>query len=566
MGSVGMQRLRGFLRGCFGYLTLISTFASGLALITFYRLALGHSNLIPSHSTGRSTLLSVLLMVLSLSIRCMPLVMAVTYGMAWWTLKQGKPSARPWAVAASALLIIVSVILITARFSIWGHGRSHHLGSFLFFQSLFIAAGILGLFVFVRTSSAEIIARAAPPRIQGDGTSAFLDIAVSLMALAGLWGGMIVYTRWGQAQHLPIIRGSISATLVVAVILITIALHEAAHAGVGLALGMKVRAIVIGPFQLRIRDGQWTHRFSIASFLSFGGSTGLIPSNPDQSRWVEICMIAAGPLINLCAGLAASWAAFGAKGRTYERYWELIAFFATVNLITFIVNLIPFRPDAIYSDGARIYQLVSGGPWACLHRVYSTVLSSTVTPLRPKNYNLSAIEQAACFFTHGREALMLRIFATSYFLDTGGPLLAHEAFVEAERIQRESRVPLSPELLLTFVFNSVYLANDGAAARRFWDVFESTNPTYFGVDYWLSRTALHWIENHLAEAQDSWKTGYALARKLPDAGAYNFDRDRYDMMRQLLDGTPIAVNGGISSQLVDQPSTVVLVAARTVHS
>jgi len=538
MDTVWMQRLRGFLRICFGYLTLITTLVSGFMVASLFWMAQHPHHYHYTYRGEPHLFLSASLIALSRLVRLIPLGMAVTYGMAWWTLKQGRPSARRWAIAASALMVLASGALIVSRLTLWPSRRFH--GSFLMFQIFFLIAGILGLFVFLKSSSASMQSQSA--RVRGDGTSNILDLAVSVLALGGLWGGMIFYSRWGHQHQLPFIRGSVSLTVISLVIVITVLLHEAAHAGVGLALGMKLRAFVIGPCQWRVRDGRWTYLFKPSAFLSFGGSTGIVPSNPNQSRWIEIAMISAGPLINLCAGILAVWLTLSARGASWERFWEPLDFFATVNLVTCAVNLVPFRPEALYSDGARIYQLLAGGPWAWLHRAYSIVLSSTVSAMRPRDYDLSAIRRAEGHFLRGREALMLRLFATSHYLDTGKLSDARASYAEALRIYRESQPAVPPEVLTTFVFNSVYLEADASGARRFWDLFESKNPTHFGVDYWLARCALHFIENHTLEARDAWTTGTALARQLPDAGAYNFDRDRYRMMKELLDGISSAPN------------------------
>ena len=546
MDTPAMHQLRGFLRICFGYVALISTLLSAFMLASLFWMAQHPHVYHYTYRGQRRVVVSAVLIVLSRLVRLLPIPMAVTYGMAWWTLKQCRPSARRWAIAASILLALSSAAMLVVRLVLWPPG--HFRGSFVAFQIFFIGTGILGLIVFVKSTSASIAAKAQPARIRGDGTSAFLDFAVTILALAGLWGGIIFYSRWGHAQRLPFTHGAVSLTVIGLVLLVTVLLHESAHAGAGLALGMKLRAFVIGPFQWRIRDGRWKYFFNPAGFLSFGGSTGIVPSNPNQSRWIEIAMIAAGPLINLCAGLLAISITISAKGRSWERFWEPLAFFATVNLVTCAVNLVPFRPDALYSDGARIYQLLSGGPWALLHRAYSIVLSSTVTQMRPRDYDLDAILRAEAHFTEGREALMLRLFASSHYLDTGQIPEARASYAEAARIYQDHRLGISTDLFTTFVFNSVYLSRDAVAARRFWSLYESKSHTHFGVDYWLGRSALHWIENHLPEARDAWTTGNALAAQLPDAGAYNFDRDRYRLMRELLDSTPTA---SISDELAE---------------
>jgi len=533
METRALSRLRVFLRICFGYLTLISLVVSIFMVRTFLWMH-QHSSASPWLPAGNRHLSSISYLAFSYLVRVIPLLMAITYGTAWWTLKHGRRSARGWSIAASILMIVSTTMLVAARLTLWPGTRHHFRGSYLLFQIFFFAVGVLGLIVFTRTSSEAIQSNSRKRRQQGDGTSAFLDLLVSGLALTGVWGGIILYSRWGHAQNLPSIRGTVSWPVILLIIFITISLHEAAHAGVGLALGMKLRAFVVGPFQWRIRDGRWTYRFVPAGFLSFGGSTGIVSANPNQSRWVEITMIAGGPLINLAAGLVSAFLTFSAKGQQWERFWEPLAFFALVNIVTFAINLVPFRPEALYSDGARIFQLLSGGPWAELHRVFSMVQSSAVTSLRPRNFDIQAIRSAAAYFTHGREALMLRLFATSHYLDQNQLPEARAQFAEAVAICSDSGINIPPELLTTFVFNSVFLERDAAASRRYWDLYESKSPAYFGVDYWLSRSALHFIENHPLEARDAWNVGAALARELPTAGAYEFDRDRYRLMRDLL--------------------------------
>lgn len=554
METPALKRLRGFLRICFGYLTLVSLAVSIFMVRTFFWM---HQHPQPNRwiAEGNSNASSTALLALSYLVRFIPLIMALVYGTAWWTLKHGRRSARAWSIAASILIVLSTTALLAARFTLFASGRHHLHASFLLFQIFFFTIGILGLIVFSRSSS-DSIQSTQKRRQAGDGTSPFLDLLVSGLALAGVWGGIIFYTRWGHAQNLPSIRGAVSWPIILYIIFITITLHEAAHACVGLALGWKLRALAIGPFQWRIRDGRWIFRFVPAGFLSLGGSTGIISANPNQSRWVEISMIAAGPLVNLVTGLFAIFLTISSEGQRWERYWEPLAFFALVNIVTFAINLIPFRPEALYSDGARIFQLLSGGRWAELHRVLSIVLSSTVTPLRPRNYDIQAINSAAACFTFGREALMLRVFATSYFLDQNQIPEARASFAEAVSILQDSNFSISPDLLTTFVFNAVYLDRDPAAARRYWDLFESKTPIYFGVDYWLARSALHLIENHPLEARDAWTNGAALARELPVAGAYEFDRDRYRLMRDLLKAAspPDPQPSVSSSKLLRMPS------------
>jgi hypothetical protein len=258
----------------------------------------------------------------------------------------------------------------------------------------------------------------------------------------------------------------------------------------------------------------------------------------EQNRWREICVTAAGPFTSLCTGFIACGDVFTAKGQPWEGSWQPLAFFATSSLVMFAVNLIPIRPEGSYSDGARIYQLMRGGPLADLYQAINIAESTQVTPLRPRDYDIQAIQRAACTFAHGRQALFLRLYASSYFLDCGNLPEARAALDEAESIYRESALNISAKLHATFVFGDAYLRRDAAGARQWWERLEARKPTHFGVDYWLALSALLWIEGRIEDAREAWTKGNALAQQLPAIGACEFDRYRYLLLRQVLDESP----------------------------
>jgi hypothetical protein len=468
------------------------------------------------------------------------LLLAVPNGMAWWTVKYRKAFARGWAIIASIEMVLMGLLPLIAmslpvalqRHS--AHDRLTHSGVFI---AVFLAIGVTGLVVFCRRDSmtqtaADVV---APPRIAGDGTSRLLDGVAWLIGIGGYIGGRYLWVQWGRAHGLSPYRGSSSLVLIAAALLLTIFLHESGHAITGLVLGMKLRAFIVGPFQWRIRDGRWQFKFALAQLFSAGGATAVVPTNPWQPRWREILMIAAGALANLITGLIASFAVLVAKGQPYEQYWQILTIFSTLSLVTFVVNLIPFRPEAAYSDGARIYQLLGGGPWVDLHRAFSIATSTLVTPLRPKDFDIDAIQRAELSFTQGKQALLLRLFASSYFTDCGMISQACDAVADAERIYQESASEIPAELHTDFVFSCAYLYRDAAKARMWWDRMEAKKPNHFGVDYWLAQSALFWIEDRQDEARESWNKADLLALKLPAAGAYEYDRYRCSLLHDCIE-------------------------------
>ena len=65
---------------------------------------------------------------------------AVIFGVAWWTVWKGRPSARGWGIAASLLYLLIFLLhsVIFPSRSIWGH----HLGA--------LVIGTTGMVAFLR--------------------------------------------------------------------------------------------------------------------------------------------------------------------------------------------------------------------------------------------------------------------------------------------------------------------------------------------------------------------------------------------------------------------------------
>lgn len=532
-----MLKLRKFLCGCFAFMAPLFLFVSASTIPSLFSRA--NSFHFPVEAGGAlfsMRLTAILLQFLAIMILVMPLVLGVLYGMAWWAIRKGKATGRRWAIAASVAMLVLSIPLAAATYVLLIYAPRRVWVPVGTISGIILVIAITGLVAFWRREAmAQPVFTPKAPRIAGDGTSGLLDSLSWLLGIAGYFWAMSLWDRWGKAHGLSPVYGHLGLVEVFAALLIVTALHEAGHALTGMALGMRLRAFIVGPFQWRIRDGRWKFQFLPAKFLSAGGATGLVPTNPRQSIRREIGMIAAGPLVNLVTGLIVLWAGMNAVGRPYERYWDFLAMISSLSLVAFAVNLIPMRPEALYSDGARIYQLLRGGPWADMHRAMSTVQSTLVTSLRPRDYDIDAIQRAEISFTQGHQALLLRLIASSYFLDQGMLHQASEAVAEAERIHGESALDLPAELCMAFVYRTAFLRRDAVSARQWWAQMEAKKPAHKGVDYWLAQSALFWIEGRIEEAREAWSKGNLLAQKLPAAGDYEFDRYRCSLLRDCIE-------------------------------
>ncbi|HEU4983752.1 MAG TPA: M50 family metallopeptidase, partial [Acidobacteriaceae bacterium] len=443
------------------------------------------------------------------------------YGAAAWAIFANKGSARALGLIASTSPALIFL----------GAAHRFHIA---FVPWISIGVAVAGLIAFLPRSAPQSASRTTTPvRIPGDGTIPWMRTAVWAVGGVGFIYGLNWWWGWARAQGLPWDRGVSFYLQLVLVDLAVVLLHELGHAITGLALGMKLRAFIVGPFQWRISDGKWGFKFSPAGFFSAGGATALVPTNPRQPPSEKVCMIAAGPFASVASGILALCAAFIAPGQPWEPAWLLLACFGVASVLVGVLNLIPFQTRTSYSDGAQIYQLLSGGPWADYHRVLAVMGSTLVTPLRPRDYDIEAIKRAALHITQGSKAILLNLLASNYHLDRGE---FHEAaffFSQADLVRKNCGTNQVPSGWYTvFAFREAFLRHDAREARAWWERYEATKSTRQNVDYWLARAALLWAEKSFGEAWLALEKAEEAGRQLPKFGAYEFDRYRCELLRK----------------------------------
>ena len=170
----------------------------------------------------------------------MPLQTAV-FGVAWWTVFREKRSARAWGIAASMVFILwVLLPLITPPHFFWTG------------DLLLLGVGTTGLIVFAwPRQRAETVQQ--PPKtwkLPSDGTSTLFNSAVQLVMMLVCWRAYHWWMEWLENNGLPS-PGFIRGTLELALIgLLIVFLHESGHTLVGVLVGMKLRAFIVGPFQM----------------------------------------------------------------------------------------------------------------------------------------------------------------------------------------------------------------------------------------------------------------------------------------------------------------------------
>jgi hypothetical protein len=454
-------------------------------------------------------------------------LLGAIFALAWWTIKTSRPSARGWGITASLINILLPIFALTRV--------SFRTGTLLW---LIPISGIIGVYLFLRRSQpiTSVSQRERNRPIPGDGTNIIVNKLPWVIGTVGSIAGYTWCIRWCHANGIPRTYG-VSYYVQFTLILLAITLiHESGHALAAWGVGMKIRAFVIGPFQLHLREGKWGFQFELAQTFSANGAIGAVHTNPHQPIWCDLLMIVAGPFANLGTGTLALCAVFLMEPDSPLQAGGLLFLFGIYSFLAWATNLIPFRSGERYSDGAKIYQLLAGGAFAALHGALSVVKSSLVTPLRPRDYNLELMERATeGGAADGKQLMLLFLFRYQHFLDCGHIPEAGLALAGAEAIYRQCASEIPAELHASFVFGNAYVKRDPVGARAWWQRMEEKKPTRLNADYWLAHSAFHWIEGDLYTANDSWHRGAMLAKQLPEVGAYEFDRYRYVLLREALD-------------------------------
>jgi len=476
------------------------------------------------------------------------LVAAVSYWRKW-------RSGRAWNLLLGVANLLVPFLL---AYFFWRHGYGS-ISSNLIANGLLLGLGAVILLAFWRwdpvaeKKTHDPAAIAARP---GDGTFSLLN-RFHLFADAVLF--WIIYSAWARwawnlgLPHPGLVKGILLLTLTG---LLAVTLHELGHTLCGLSLGQKLIAFLAGPFQWRFSAGRWRFRFDPLGLLTTGGGAATVPRRLGEPAWRDLAMIAAGPLASLLAGIVGLWAALNVIDTPGENLWFLIAMFGSIALKDAIVNLVPLRTAAGYSDGARILQLLRGGVWAELDRAFRTCAATTVTPLRPRDYDIDALHRIIdTGIVSGPQLFLLHLLAHAYYLDHGASREALNEIIRAEALYDNCAAKIPAEFHFSLVIEEAITRRDAAWARHWWDLMEAKKLTQLNGDYWMARSALCWIEGKHDESLAAWGKAHDYLRTMPQTGTYAFDRDCLAILKRTIE-SELPAEVRTVSMLLEEPVLV----------
>jgi len=456
---------------------------------------------------------------------CLFLIAAVSYWGKW-------RSARVWCILVG-FMNLVAPFFVAYLLAHFGH---QSVAATLKHNGLLLGTGLIGVLAFWRWDPAtETTAgnQAITSARQGDGTISLLNRIYSIGQFFAFAAIYMAWQRWAFAAGLPKVPFWQSILQLTIAELVVVALHECGHALCGIALGQKVRAFVAGPLQWQHHAGRWRFSINPMGLLNTGGAAAVVPQSLGEPKWRELLMIAAGPFVGFVTGYFALRAAIQSPGSNLEKDWFPLAMVGSISLVTAFVNIVPLRTKGGYSDGARIYQLLRGGVWFELHEAYRAAAATTVTALRPRDYNIDALHRVlASGIATAPQQFLLHLLAHSYYLDQQQPAEAANELNAAESIYEACQAEIHPEMLTPFVINQALAHRDAVRARLWWDRMEAKKPTWLNGDYWMARSALCWVEGHPNDASAAWGKAQEYLSRMPQAGTYAFDREQLAILKR----------------------------------
>ena len=501
-----MGQLGKIVRFCFGLQALSLIVGVPILVLGLIKVAV---NMGRQQAAVQSFLMALLLALGAFLLQIVPAI-------AWWQLKKGMPRARVWALAASAvnLLPLPSVV---RTFDIFA--KVLHLPVIVVSSVI----GMAGLIAFARRDLVPEVSdrnKPKPQRLPGDGTSTGTERVAGVVALVWLFVCLHWWRGWARTQDLHEADFLVWIVQLQFAILVCVLIHELGHVAAGWASHMKLWSLQVGPFQWAHKRGKWKFKL----IPSLGGMTGMAPTRLDNVRGRSAFFAVGGPVASLVLGGVSSIAALTAKGHFWEGCWSILAMMATIASADFMVNLIPQKPESQYSDGARIYQMVTNGPWAHVEQAFSMVASTLVTARRPRDCDIEVFRAAGNFLVQGDRGMLLRMYSCMHYLDAGQIPDALVSLQEAERLYSGATLKSPAGTCAEFVFINAIFKRDREAAEQWWKTLQAQKNIDFDAGYWRARASILWLEGQIDEARQACERGSALARELPATGAYEYSR------------------------------------------
>lgn len=206
------------------------------------------------------------------------------------------------------------------------------------------------------------------------------------MVLGGAMGVLLVRAgiRFGLGGVVMVALGGFAASW------LQMLVHEAGHALAGIARGMHLLAIGLGPLRVERTQAGWHTRWA-RNVAGIGGFAVLIPTPGRALRRIDQAIFTlGGPLANLLVAaslLPVAMAASKAGSSGAAVAWVFVIFGTFIG----IVNLVPFRSGGWRTDGLTLLQLWRRPEEARAGQQVLSLVGLSLAGVRPRDWDESLI-------------------------------------------------------------------------------------------------------------------------------------------------------------------------------
>ncbi|OJJ15888.1 hypothetical protein BKI52_36830 [marine bacterium AO1-C] len=268
-------------------------------------------------------------------------------------------------------------------------------------------------------------------------------ITVTLMLVGGALIGYLIggYLKGNGAttSSYPTYYKVLLFPMILGVIFFVLAIHELGHVFAGISVGFEFRMITVGPFMLRKESTQPNNkqlRFRWNTRLNaMGGLALCLPKSDHKLRPNFIKFIAGGPLASLLLAVLAAtiyWLFYRHNQAFFARnFWQ---FTALMSGIIFLTTIIPMRSGGFFSDGARMLNLLRGGPKAEVDLAILTSTAAATSGVRPREMNIAPLQKILVNDYQHPFIPYLHLYMYAYLMDWDKPT---EALIHLKKTVEE---------------------------------------------------------------------------------------------------------------------------------
>jgi len=427
-------------------------------------------------------------------------------GIAWYRLKYELPKSQVWLVLASLASLL--------------------------FPVLGLATFVLGMWTYGRPPAKP---KRPPKHFPADDTNRYIQLVVTFLSILAWMAGAFYWHEWGERQQLkPVYDWGWWVQLALAVFA-SVLMHEMGHAFAGRLTAMTPYRLQLGPLLIHFENGRKRYGIRLAGLFGSVGATEIVPLDLNKTRGRLAFMAMGGPLLSLLCGAGCTVLTLSAKGNVWEHGWEFFAIASACGWSHLFFSLIPISSNKRCSDGAMIRELLRTGPWANVHVAFAMQETSGVTEIRPRDWDITVIEQACAFVSAGIKALELRKFAYIHYLDSDQTGEARRCLAAAEALYPMVAKKAPALLHADFVYFHALYNRDRRKAEMWWERMEAKQGGSNSADYYKAYAALRLAQNRIPEAREACAKGLEYAESMPDVGLNLVTRDDLKRMQLALE-------------------------------